>query len=627
MCSSILLFCWNMFRKHLNVLSVFIVIGSIIISCKKEEKVEIQITNLTTITDWSEGDTLNIEYSFSGRGLDSICLVIDNNVIQTQVVPRNIFKYLPDRSGAYAFELFLIAYYNSGLIRTTKTYYVNISNLITPPLDFIVTRDDGLPTYFVGEKLVLTVVARFSTDTLRKEFKEITLYLNGDSLGTRKTPPYAFLTKEIRTEKNLVKVALKDKNNRIHHVDQQLDIPLNQSPAVQLSYGYRHNIQPGTYFTTEAVTLEVSASDNLKIHYIDNYFDNSYYSTDTINLEVMNFKQIPLGNLTAGYHEFYCIAYDDRGKSTISSVLPVKVYSTYITDSNISDYEYSGSANMAFMLSASQLYLIDPVQEQLSKVIDLPYQDAVAISFATGENNLYIAFKQGKLISWNIDNQTFFEVPLTNISKLEDIAACSNNRMMMISNHDLLMADLSTGEIVRNNIYLDSGSSLTVDSQKNLVIAGGNPQSSSGYVFVSQIGVDTLINIKSADIGGYAPKILVNPWKNELLNLCGSPSYITGMSAYNEITLEYAGSYSFLYSAAGSYSLDGNYLYLGADFEGNIETFNTDNRNKINSYPVPIPDNEAAKFIFPDLSGTKLVVVTRNIFNPGGRFFFMNLSM
>jgi len=64
--------------------------------------------------------------------------------------------------------------------------------------------------------------------------------------------------------------------------------------------------------------------------------------------------------------------------------------------------------------------------------------------------------------------------------------------------------------------------------------------------------VDTLINIKSADIGGYAPKILVNPWKNELLNLGGSPNYITGMSAYNEITLEYAGSYSFLYSAAGS---------------------------------------------------------------------------
>ena len=610
----------------MNLLPFMIVIVSMIISCKKEEKVEIQITNLIKVTNWIEGDTLNIEYSVSGKGVDSICLLIDNQVVQSQVAPKNIFKYLPDRAGAYSFELILIAYYNSGLIRTTDTYYVNVSNLITPPLDIFVTRHDGLPTYFVGEKLAVTVVARFSTDTLSKEFKQITFYLNGDSLGTRITPPYTFFTKEIETERNLVKVSLKDKNNRIHHVEQQLDIPRNQSPVIQLSYGYRHNIQPGTYFSTEDVTLEVSASDNLRVYYINYYFDNSYYSTDTVNLEVMNLKQIPLGNLTAGNHEFYCIAYDDRGKSTKSSVLQVKVYSTFIVDSDISDYEYSGSANMEFMISASKLFLIDPVQEQLSGVVDLPYKDAVAISFAAGGNNLYIAFKQGKLISLNADNQTFNEVPLTNISNLEDIATFSQDRMIMISNHDLLMADLTTGKVVRDNIYLDTGSTLTVDSQKNLVIAGGNPQSSSGYVFLSQIGVDTLINFKRADIGGYAPKILVNPWKNELLNLSGSPSYITGMSAYNEVTLEYAGSYSFLYSAAGAYSLDGNYLYLGEDSDGNIATFNTDSRNKINTYPVPIPDNEAAKLIFPDLGGKKLVVVTRNYFNPGGRFFFMNLS-
>jgi len=165
-------------------------------------------------------------------------------------------------------------------------------------------------------------------------------------------------------------------------------------------------------------------------------------------LEVINFKQIPLGNLSAGNHEFYCTAYDDRGKSTKSSILPVKVYPTFIIDNNINDFEYSGSANTAFMISDSKLYVIDPGQEQLSKVIDLPYQDAIAISFATEGNNLYIAFKQGKLVSWNIDNQAFIDVYLTDISNLEDIATVSNNRMMMISNLDLPITDLTTGKIV-----------------------------------------------------------------------------------------------------------------------------------------------------------------------------------
>jgi hypothetical protein len=212
------------------------------------------------------------------------------------------------------------------------------------------------------------------------------------------------------------------------------------------------------------------------------------------------------------------------------------------------------------------------------------------------------------------------------VSNLEDIAACSDNRLLMISNHALLLLDLTTGKVVSDKIYLDSGSTLFYDSQKNLVIAGGNPQSSSGYIFVSQIGVDTLINLKSADIGGYAPRILVNPWKNEYLNLSGSPSYITGMSAYNEITLEYAGSYSFLYSAAGAYSFDGNYLYLGVDMDGYVEVFNTSSRAKISSYSIPVPDDESNQLIFPDQGDTKLVVVTKKIFNPGGRFFFMALS-
>jgi len=197
--------------------------------CNKEEDPSINITNLQSIEQMYQRDTLIIEYSVNGNGLDSVCLFIDDKIWDTQIFPKKQFNFIPVGEGSLAIQLKLGAYFKSGLMKFSDVYSVNISNLITPPLYFSVTRFDDLPIFFVGEKLKITIS---SYPGAFSEFSQMKVFMNNDSLGIKTLPPFIFFSNEILFSKNTINVELKDRQNRIHHVKYDIDIPVNTPPTV-----------------------------------------------------------------------------------------------------------------------------------------------------------------------------------------------------------------------------------------------------------------------------------------------------------------------------------------------------------------------------------------------------------
>lgn len=585
--------------------------------CKKEENLDIHVLNLNTYTDLFERDTLKIQYDVSRKNLDSVCLLIDDRVCQKQNASESTINYVAESRG-YSFRFKLNAYYKTGSIRSSETYYVNVLTLMTPQLEYIIKRDDGYENYFVGEKLSITLKTKFAYQNL-DDFREVTLYLNEDSLGTRTAPPFTFITGTIITDLNKISVTLKDANNRLHYVTHEFGVFRNTPPELQLKFSYRHNIPPGYFYTSDSVITVLNAKDNLQITDVDYYLDGNFISRKHVYSESLYFSSFGIGKLSAGMHDTYCIAYDDKGMYSKSETLTMHVYKDIDLDKKVNDVEYSDDERMVFVLSDSILYVLDPVLEQVSRIIDLPCRDAVSMDFQAGENKLYIASRQGRLFTWSASSLALNEIPLPGVSNIEDIEIDNEKNLALINNRKLMSVNLLTGKIINTWTTLDPESTLIFDKPNKSVIVGGTPHISSSYVYIYWLEADTLIYKKRANIGGYARRLELNPNRTEFII---SP-YI---NTYRVADLSLLKTYTQQNHSVSVYSADGNYLFISDNWDGIVNIYDTRTILKTADYIIPIEDDNNMNFLLPCKNNRSLVIVTKNVFNSEVKIVFLRLN-
>lgn len=593
-----------------------------LVECKKEEEPSIKITNLKSIEQIYERDTLKIEYNTSGSGLDSVCFFIDDKIVEIQKVPKNHFLYIPASEGSFGIQLKLGAYFKAGVVKFTDIYFVNISNLITPPLSFRVTRYDDLTTYFVGEKLSVTVSAITGDLT---EFTQIKLYMNKDDLGTKTESPYTFISNEILTSENTINVELKDQNNRIHYVKQDLTVPVNTPPEIiNYYFYYQGNNEPGAFLTSDSILTAFIGHDNLLVDHVDYFIDNqkvtSYLPKNQSAYKVVNFGVLP-----AGAHSTYCVAYDDRGASTKSAVIPFNIYLGFELDDEILDVEYSGSEDMVFLCSKSKLYVINPVKGELTKAIDLSYSDATSIDFVPEENNLYIAFNRGKLFSWNCSSQALSEIALTNIPGIQDIEIDSDQDAVMVSNHILLFYNFSTGKRSTGAVTLDDGATLVFDKPEKIIVSGGNPHSSGSYIYEHKLISDSLHYVRRKGNGDFSEKLQLDPVNNKFL-ISFRGGYSTGITTYDLVSFAVNGVFNVIYPVYSTYGSDGNFVFIGDENDEIISVFDAKSNSLIITYKIPAGDHTRIDKIVPNISNTSLTVFRKNIFSPEGKVICIRLK-
>lgn len=614
---------------HLNdsshILRSFIllcIICTILVNCTKEVEPAIRVTNLKAITGIFERDTLKIEYNVSGKGLDSVCLFIGDSIRITDKTSQHYFLYVHPKPGGTSFQLKLGAYYKSGEIMFSDKYIINISTLYTPEMIFNIKRYDGLSSYFVGEKLSITVKPR-NTEEDMSAYTSMTFYLNGDNLGTVSSP-YTFLSNEIKTAENNVKIELKDKNNRIHIIQTELMIPVNVPPVVNLSFSYRNRVPGRAYFTSDKIYLELSVSDDIMIDHLEYYLDDEKISSTSYNLSSISLSPFIVGTLPAGAHNIYFVAYDDRGASKKSGILSFLVFTSFKISSKIVDTEFSNAENVVFVATNSKIYLLNPVNDELIKTVDLPFSDATSIDFINEDNSLYIATAQGKLFRWNISDQVFEEIIVPGISNIKDIEIDSEHHAMIISNNDLFSLNLSDGIMTKGIGIQDNGSSLIFDRSDNLVLSGGNPHLSASYVYVHQYYNDTLRYIRKANIGAFAKKMYLRSGKNEFLISCQGS--INNVRAYNTTSLVKSHEYNVSVPVSAAYSPDGNFVYTGDDDLIRISVFDAESSVLLRSFTLPLDNVQYIDQILPNINNSRLVIATWDDLNLNAEVIFIHLK-
>lgn len=611
----------NSANRFLYYILTIILMWFLVAGCKKEADPGIRITNLAQSQTVFESDTLRIQYHASTTGLDSVCLVINDVKQETQTAPLNFFNYIPTGEGSWLAQLRLDAYYKSGIVKSTEIYYINVSNLITPPLRYLVSRFDGLSNYFVGEKLSITIQA---IEGDLKEFKKIKVYLNEIDLGTSIAAPYIFISEAVVKSENTINVELTDQSNRIHHVKMQMTVPVNTPPVVTYYLNYNENAEHGAYLSSDSISTVFSGFDNIKIDHVDVILDNQKVTSFIIN-NSSGHKVINLGYLPTGSHSVYCNTYDDRGLSSKSVIIPFSVFGGFELADPILDLEYSDKAEITFALSKSKLYVINPVREELTKVIELPYSDATSMDFVPEENSMYIAFNQGKLFRWNGSSQLFSEIALSAIPGIQDIEIDAVHNAVMISNNKLLFYNILTGKRSSGAVALNDGATLVFDKSEKLVVSGGFPHSSGGYIYEHKLISDSLHYLRRDYTGGFAEKIQLDPTNNRYI-ISGRSGYRTGVTTYDLISFSIVGVLNVLYPLYATFSTDGNLVFVGDDNNHNISVFDPKNNSLIKEIAIPTGVYNTINMFGPNINNTALIVVRKHIFKPEGRIFFVRLN-
>lgn len=592
--------------------------------CKKEEQPEIKILNLKSITDIYERDTLSVQYYVARENLDSVCLVIDGKIRKTQGPAESNITFIPESRGSYAFQLRLYAYYRSGVIIISQEYFVNVITLYTPALDFMISRDDGLPSFFIGERISITIKTRSASESL-DAFSRISVYLNDDLLGSKTEGPYSFISDTIQREQNKLTVRLTDKNNRVHYVENNLIIQANKPPSVTFEFNYRHNMPPGYYFTSDSIVTLLYGTDDVKICRVDYYVDYKFVTKKQFDTDRIFFNPFPVGKMPAGRHSVYCIVYDDRGKQTKSAILAIQVYKDIDLNKAIRDVEYTDDPQIVFLLSGTSLYVLNPVPEEITRIVELPVADAVAMDYSVAAGKLYIAATQGRLFSYNVGSGILEEVPLAGVSNITDMEIDNYQNLALISNNKLISVNLSTGKLINTSTALSQGSTLIFDKTNKFIITGGNPGLSSSNVYIYQLGSDTLIYRKKADIGGYGYRLEMSPKGTEFIISPKSRDLRTMLNSYRTSDLSKKSTYQQQYASTSTYSADGNFLFITDNWNSVVNIYNTGDMLKTGEFHIPIADNNYLNYLLPNKDNTSLVVMTMDVFSSKVKIVFVRL--
>ncbi len=609
-----------------KIISICIMILGIIslFNCEKEESnPSIRISNLNIYKNYYVRDTIKINYIVNSKEFDSISLYVNDSIYKTQTNPENVFYFIPDSSGQYSLKLKI--FYNSNEINESKTIFLQVLNLKNPALKIDCTRIDGDKNYFVGEKLNIIVVPEW--DWMNLGFiKKVTLFLNNENLGTKYLPPYSYETSIITNSENTVKLEIIDTANHIFLIDIPLHVPVNTPPNIEFGFRHQNNILSGYFYSINPIIFSINGSDNVVTRYVDYYLDDKYIATDSINKDYFAYRELIVDTIKPGRHSSYCVAFDDRGDSTISDVKDFVIYKTIDIDDKIIDIENTENKSIIYAVSKSKLYIINPEIEEITNIINLPFQDPTSIDFVSEENKLYIGFSDGHLIYFDEATSDFTTILKSEITNIEDIKIDHEFHIaILISDKNILLLNLLSNNLTFGPISVYNGSKLIMDQINKTIITGGNPGISRSNLYKLYYTSNSISLIDQKGFLLYIDKLLLKPGSSIFTIKENSGIYCTSYKTFDYNNFIEKGQYRSNQPQSACYSTDGNRFFIGNDLEKYIKVYNTNNFSLMNSIYIPLTDYNNVEHIITNTDNSKLVLATRNVFYDEVKIIFVRL--
>jgi len=607
-------------KSNLVFIFTLFLILSLEMSCNKADKLseEIQLIILQDYVSIFERDTLIVNYQISGVGIDSVCMIINSDIVECQLTPLKQFHFIPDSSGTYFLKL--NAYHDSNMFVESDSVQINVMRLKAPKLKYIIKRNDELDSYFVGEQLDITV-RDFYDNTVT--YKQLKFFLNGNHIGTKVEKPYSFETPIITNSENSMLIELTDWDNRVHYISQPLNVPINAPPELNFNYYFQHDF----FLTEDSVVFQLTGKDEINTEYVDFYVDDQYVLTDSVNTNWFINRKYNFGLFAPGIHTVYCIAYDDRGISSTSTVFETAVYQSYRLDDKIIDTEFTEDENLVFAISNSKLLNINPVSQEIVRIVDLPYSNAITIDFVNETQRLYIGFENGQLVYWDNISESFSTITTTVFSSINDLEIdYSKNKAILIADQMVSTINLSTNDIVQASVSVNQKSTLVYDRSNNTVIAGGRPDVDQNHFYKLKLENESLLYQGTMSARVHSKKILLNPIRPEFLTQRQPGGYTPSITLFDiEGFGGILGEYDINNGSSASFSIDGELLFVGeSDVDEYLCVFNTQNFSHFNLYNIPLKTYDYVSHIIPTHDNTKVIIITENVFQNKVKLFFFN---
>lgn len=598
---------------------IFILSLSLLWSCTKvfdEVTVEIHVDQYFG----AKGNKpTEIPYTVHGVKIDSICLIVDGVIHNTQYqVEKNIILIGEPNTGPI---IAISVYHHSGLITSSERIPIRISSYKKPEIEMQITNTSGDSECFLGEQLQIT----FKSNTHNFDInacQQMSLSINGRDLGTLTERPFKFESHVITTKVNLIELEIIDELGVGHTYEETIEVSVNPPTEIEFQFSSFYG-SSNIFFNDEPVRLYIYARENTKVDHIDFYLnhvlthvvdvDNSYYS-DYPNIDT----------LSAGKHELYCIICDDRGNSIQSETLYInmnKVISIDYDDKFI-DTETTNDENVIYAISETKLFIINPVSEEMTNVL-LPYTNAVAIDYVEEMKMLFIAFEFGQLIVWDETHNSFTDVSTGVFSNIRDIEIdYEHQKTFLISNAKLYSFGLDLGDTVVSSIPLEENSCLAFNKENDVIIVGGNTLSTGNKFYKMKFESNSFIRITQKRFGRFVNEISINPNTNELIFRSGSSSGMVwdiddfgNDNVYFDIHSPRSVAYNYNYSE----------IALGEDSDDKLHFYDAVNYNKLYECRLPYITYESTKFLIPSHDPKKWVLFIENGMGDKAKAVFLNL--
>lgn len=584
------------------------------VSCKKS-LIAVYMKLDTEEYNTFEQDIIPIVYTVHGAFPDSSSLFVNSQFIESLPGQENVFMYSPDSTGEFTFK---VTSYLGADLEDSEPVTINIRQLNSPELAYIVKRVDGEQTYFVGEELSINIRPKWSHTSI-DNFSKISLNLNGEFLGTKTSPPFTFNTPVINNSENILMVELTDIENKIHKIEHELIVPVNQPPEISItqynSSGITHSVN-NTFINYEC-------KDNVLVTHLDFYVDDIFHSTLEVNRSFY-FDRYDMGFIEPGNHNIYCIAYDDRLDTTRSSDYSLSVLKTYIISDEIVDAVGTNDNQLAYMVSHNKLYVINPQEELLSDSIDLPKQMATAIDYMQDNQRLYIGFEGGEIVYWDSNAEIFSDVTLSAFQTITDMEVdYSSNMAVVVSGNDLYGFNLDTKAKTDGDVELEDNSSISL-ANNGVFVVGGTPGVSSNRFHRFSLFSDSLYHSASKSFGAYTEKIIISPNGDNFVLVKNPGVYTTRLVLYDINSFgNPIGEFEVFQPQTAALNSDGSMLYAGNNWDDEIIAFNTQNQEITETYEIPISSYNKTNHIVVSNDQSKLVLAYTDTFYDDYKIVFL----
>ncbi len=257
----------------------FLLFAIILSGCTKELNEVTISTQTNSRISTKENALIHIDYQTSGKNIDSICLFVDGMLYQCHKEAEGDFGFRITERGEHS--ALLRVYYMGGAFKSTESILIYCNPYTLPMLDFNITNINAQEDYFVGEKLLIEPYSNSGFFDFN-DCKQVSLFLNGDSLSTDFEAPFIFETNVIANKHYNVRVDYIDKDDTYVSLEKEIEVPIN--PQTELEFRFMYNWENhGNYFSDKAVELKINAGENTSIDRLEIFIEDALVHTIPVN--------------------------------------------------------------------------------------------------------------------------------------------------------------------------------------------------------------------------------------------------------------------------------------------------------------------------------------------------------